>query len=265
MGKTKLRRTLGLTRTIYIYIYFNTSTRKHRAQAHTALSAGAEQAGGEPTCCLASSQRSGRASGAYDTEQGASVGAQALRDAAIAPEAARAELRLERLVCLHVGELGEPLHQLVRLGLGEAVVGGVEVVVDGVEVGAVHVVGCGEGVVMCGSKVCDACVVAALGRGVGGGDGGGGIGRVGVVDSVARVKRGETGRAGVDVLVGPRCVRAGSRVARGREAAGNGVGGGGEGRKSRGRCGAGSTEVGWAVGRAGIGQWGSWLLVRGAV
>ena len=93
-----------------------------------------------------------------------------------------------------------------------------------------------------------------------------GIGRVGVgvVDSVARVKQkqGETGRAGVDVLVGPRCVRAGSRVAR-REAAGNGVGGGGEGRKSGCRYGAGSWELGGMgrVGGAGIGQWGSWLLV----
>ena len=88
---------------------------------------------------------------------------------------------------MHVGELGEPLRQLVRLGLGEAVVGGVKVVVGGVEAGARHVVGCGEGVVMRGSKVCNACVVAALGRGVGGGVCGGGIGRVGVTDGVARV------------------------------------------------------------------------------
>ena len=60
---------------------------------------------------------------------------------------------------MHVGELGESLRQLVRLGLGEAVVGGVEVVVNGVGVGAVLN---GNKVVVGGGKVCDACVVAAL-------------------------------------------------------------------------------------------------------
>jgi len=57
-------------------------------------------------------------------------GAQALHDAALALEAAEAELRLKRGVSVHVGELGESLRQLVRLGLGETVVGGVEVVVN---------------------------------------------------------------------------------------------------------------------------------------
>ena len=61
---------------------------------------------------------------------------------------------------MHVGELGESLRQLVRLlGLGEAVVGGVEVVVNGVGVGAVLN---GNKVVVGGGKVFDACVVAAL-------------------------------------------------------------------------------------------------------
>ena len=42
---------------------------------------------------------------------------------------------------MHVGKLGEPLRQLVcLLGLGEVVVGGVEVVVGCVEVGVVPVV-----------------------------------------------------------------------------------------------------------------------------
>ena len=64
--------------------------------------------------------------GVGDTELGGS-GAQALHDAALALEAAEAELRLKRVVSVHVGELGESLRQLVRLGLGETVVGGVEV------------------------------------------------------------------------------------------------------------------------------------------
>ena len=64
-------------------------------------------------------------------------GAQALHDAALALEAAEAELRLKRVVSVHEGELGESLRQLARLGLGETVVGGVEVVVNGVGVGAV--------------------------------------------------------------------------------------------------------------------------------
>ena len=55
-------------------------------------------------------------------EQGGS-GAQALHDAALALEATGAKLRLKRVVSVHVGELGESLRQLVRLGLGEAVVG----------------------------------------------------------------------------------------------------------------------------------------------
>ena len=59
----------------------------------------------------------------------------------------------------HAGELGEPLRQLDRLGLGEAVVGGVEVVVNGVGVGAVLN---GNNVVVGGGEVCDACGVAAL-------------------------------------------------------------------------------------------------------
>jgi len=63
---------------------------------------------------------------------------------------------------VHVGELGESLCQLVRLGLGETVVGGVEVVVNGVGVGAVLN---GNKVVVGGGEVCDACVVAALSGG----------------------------------------------------------------------------------------------------
>jgi len=63
---------------------------------------------------------------------------------------------------VHVGELGESLRQFVRLGLGEAVVGGVEVVVYSVGVGAVLN---GNKVVVGGGEVCDACVVAALLRG----------------------------------------------------------------------------------------------------
>jgi len=59
----------------------------------------------------------------------------------------------------HAGELGEPLRQLDRLGLGEAVVGGVKVVVNGVGVGAVLNV---NNVVVGGGKDCEACVVAAL-------------------------------------------------------------------------------------------------------
>ena len=59
---------------------------------------------------------------------------------------------------MHVGELGEPLRQLDRLGLGEAVVGGVEVVVNGVGVGVGAVLN-GNKVVVGGGKVCDArCV-----------------------------------------------------------------------------------------------------------
>ena len=60
---------------------------------------------------------------------------------------------------MHVGELGESLRQLVRLGLGEAVVGGVEVVVNIVGVGAVLN---GNKVVVGSGEVCDACVVTAL-------------------------------------------------------------------------------------------------------
>jgi len=53
------------------------------------------------------------------------------------------------------------VRQLDRLGLGEAVVvGGVEVVVNGVGVGAV--LNGNNKVVVGGGKVCDACVVAAL-------------------------------------------------------------------------------------------------------
>ena len=63
---------------------------------------------------------------------------------------------------MHVGELGESLRQLVRIGLGETVVGGVEVVVNGVGVGAVLN---GNKVVVGGGEVCDACVVAALSGG----------------------------------------------------------------------------------------------------
>jgi len=48
------------------------------------------------------------------------------------------------------------LRQLVRLGLGEAVVGGVEVVVNSVVVGAVLN---GNKVVVGGDEVCDACVL----------------------------------------------------------------------------------------------------------
>jgi len=66
------------------------------------------------------------------------------------------------VVSVHVGELGESLRQLVRLGLGETVVGGVEVVVNGVGVGAVLN---GNKVVVGGGEVCDACVVAALSGG----------------------------------------------------------------------------------------------------
>ena len=55
------------------------------------------------------------------------------------------------------------------------------------------------------------------------------------------------------------------RVARGREADGDGVGGGGEGRKSGCRCVAGGTDEGGAEGRAGVGERGSRLLDRGAV
>ena len=62
----------------------------------------------------------------------------------------------------HAGELGKPLRQLDRLGLGETVVGGVEVVVNGVGVGAVLN---GNKVVVGGGEVCDACVVAALSGG----------------------------------------------------------------------------------------------------
>ena len=64
------------------------------------------------------------------------------------------------MVSVHVGELGESLRQLVRLGLGETVVGGVEVVVGGVEV-VVNGVGVGavlngNKVVVGGGEVCDA-------------------------------------------------------------------------------------------------------------
>ena len=62
----------------------------------------------------------------------------------------------------HAGELGEPLRQLDRLGLGETVVGEVEVVVNGVGVGAVLN---GNKVVVGSGEVCDACVVAALSGG----------------------------------------------------------------------------------------------------
>ena len=51
---------------------------------------------------------------------------------------------------------------LIVLGLGETVVGGVEVVVNGVGVGAVLN---GNKVVVGGGEVCDACVVAALSGG----------------------------------------------------------------------------------------------------
>ena len=64
---------------------------------------------------------------------------------------------------MHVGELGESLRQLVCLGLGETVVGGVEVVVNGVGVGAVLN---GNKVVVGGGEVCDACVVASLSGGM---------------------------------------------------------------------------------------------------
>jgi len=67
-----------------------------------------------------------------------------------------AKLRLKRVVSVHVGELGESLRQFVRLGLGEAVVGGVEVVINSVGVGAVLN---GNKVVVGGGEVCDACVV----------------------------------------------------------------------------------------------------------
>jgi len=60
---------------------------------------------------------------------------------------------------VHVGELGESLRQLVRLGLGEAVVGRVEEIVNSVGVGAVLN---GNKVVVGSGEVCDACVVAAL-------------------------------------------------------------------------------------------------------
>jgi len=66
---------------------------------------------------------------------------------------------------VHVGELGESLRQLgpswswCLVSEAVAVVGGVEVVVSDVGVGAVLN---GKKVVVGGGEVCDACVVAAL-------------------------------------------------------------------------------------------------------